>query len=247
MALRANRPGTRPETRQGMRQGARPGMRQGMRLPMRVWDAPVRLFHWAIVLLVAALYASIGAGAMRLHLLAGYAVLALLLFRLVWGLVGSETARFSMLLRNPLAGLRHLARFGGREPDNQVGYSELGGWVALLILLLLLAGVVTGLSAHDGGATEGPLVKHLGKAASDRLTAWHDGPLQIALLVVIGLHALAIAAYAVVKRQNLLRPMITGKKMLPAATRAPRMAPAALAWFILALAAVAAWLIATRA
>ena len=227
MALRANRP--------------------GMRLPMRVWDLPIRFFHWAIVVLVAVSYVSINVNAMRVHLLSGYAVLALLLFRLVWGFVGSDTARFAKFLGSPLAGLRHLARFGGREADNQVGHNEAGGWMVLVILLLLAAEVLTGLAANDDGATEGPLLKYVGKAASDRLTAWHDGPLKIALLAAIGLHVLAIVAYAAIKRQNLLRPMLTGKKMLPAATRAPRMAPAGLAWGILALAAVAAWLIATRA
>ncbi len=226
MALRANRP--------------------GLRLPMRVWDLPIRVFHWAIVVLVAIAYISISLGAPRIHLLSGYAVLALLLFRLVWGFLGSDTARFARLLRSPLAGVRRGARFAGREPDDQVGHSEAGGWMALVLLLLLAAEVATGLAASDGDA-KGPLLKYVGRAAGDRLTAWHDGPLQIALLVVIGLHVLAIVAYAVVKRQNLLRPMITGKKMLPAATRAPRMAPAGLAWGILLLAAIAAWLIATRA
>ncbi len=220
--------------------------RPGMRLPMRVWDAPIRLFHWAIVLLVAAAYVSADLNHVRLHLLCGYAILALLLFRLAWGVVGSETARFAAFLRSPLAGLRRLARSDGRAPDDGLGHAEAGGWLVLAMLLLLLAEALTGLCVSGAGAPQGPLARYVGTVAGDRLSALHAGPLQIALLVAIGLHVLAILAYAVVGRQNMLRPMITGKKLLPAATRAPRMAPTALAWGILALAALAVLLLATR-
>ncbi len=228
MALRANKP--------------------GMRLPMRVWDAPTRLFHWAIVVLVALAYASISLGAVSLHLAVGYAVLTLLLFRLAWGIVGSETARFRALLRSPAAGLRQLARIGKAAPDNEVGHNAACGWMTLLLLLLLAAETVTGLcAAAPGAGPAGPLARHVGQQAAGLLSRLHAGPLQQALLAAIALHLLAVVAYATLKRQNLLRPMITGKKMLPAATRAPRMAPAVLAWLIVVVAAIAVWLLATRA
>lgn len=220
MALRANRP--------------------GMRLPMRVWDGPIRLFHWALVLLVIAAYASAVAGDLRLHRAAGDAVVALLLFRFAWGIIGSETARFSRMVSSPLAGLRQLARINTREPDNQVGHNPACAWVVLALLLLLAAQAATGLAA-------GPWAARIGAGTAGALASLHQGPLQQALLAVILLHLLGIAAYAVLKRQNLLRPMLTGKKMLPAATRAPRMAPVALAWLALLLAAVAAWLLARGA
>lgn len=221
MALRANRP--------------------GMRLPMRVWDLPIRLFHWVVVALIVVSYVSIQGHWMRVHLLSGYAMLALLLFRLAWGFIGSETARFSAFLQNPLSGLHHLARSGRAEPDTRFGHTEAGGWMVLLMLLLLAAQVGTGLCSNDGGATAGPLARYIGKAASDRVSGVH-GALFLALLVLVALHVVAIIAYSAVRRQNLLRPMFSGKKMLPAATRAPRMVPAALAWGILALAAVVVWL-----
>ncbi len=219
---------------------------QTMRLPMRVWDAPTRLFHWIIVLLIATSYVAVQKNWMQLHLLSGYTVLTLLIFRLVWGFVGSDTARFARFLRSPVAGLRHLARFGKREPDNEIGHNEAGGWMVLVMLLALAAQVGTGLFSNDDGATEGPLAKYVGKEMSDRLSGWHEISFYV-LLGLIGLHILAVIAYAAVKRHDLVRPMITGKKRLPAATRAPRMASPILALAVLAVAAAAVWALATRA
>ena len=218
----------------------------GMRLPLRVWDLPTRLFHWVIVLLVAFCYVSMNLNWTELHFWAGYAVLALLLFRLVWGVVGSETARFSAFLRSPIEGLRHLLKFGERGPDDQVGHNEAGGWMVLVILLLLGASAVTGLFANDDGAAYGPLTGWVSKETSDQLSGIHAQLLKVVLLVAIGLHVLAIVAYAAVKRHDLVRPMVTGKKLLPAATRAPRMAPTALAAAILVVAALAVYLVARQ-
>jgi cytochrome b len=219
---------------------------QAMRLPMRIWDAPTRLFHWLLVLLVATGYVTIKRNWMELHLLAGYAMLTLLIFRVVWGFIGSDTARFARFLRSPIAGLRHLAHFARRTPDDEVGHNEAGGWMVLAMLLVLAAQVGTGLFSNDDGATEGPLAKYVDKAVSDKLSGYHGLNFNI-LLGLIGLHIVAIVAYAVVKRHDLVRPMFTGKKRLPAATRAPRMASPILALAILVVAALAVWALATRA
>ena len=215
-------------------------------LPMRVWDAPVRLFHWLLVVLLPADYVTAKRGWMDLHLQLGYALLALLLFRIVWGFVGSDTARFSRFLVSPLAGLRHVSRWRGREPDTQVGHNAAGGWMVLVLLLLIALQIGSGLGANDGlGVTEGPLARHIGGHVSDLLTVLHAYCVY-AIMAAIVLHLAAILLYAVVKGQDLVRPMITGKKRLPAATRAPRMASPLLALLIVALAALAAALIATR-
>jgi cytochrome b len=110
---------------------------QTIRLPMRIWDAPTRLFHWVLVLLIATSYVTVQNNWMDLHLLSGYAILTLLLFRLVWGFIGSDTARFARFLRSPFAALRHLASFTKREPDNEVGHNEAGGWMVLVMLVVL--------------------------------------------------------------------------------------------------------------
>ena len=107
-------------------------------LLMRVWDAPTRLFHWADRaadrLQLRQHQPRTGS---QLHYLSGETVLTLLLFRLVWGFVGSETSRFGKFVRSPVAGLQHLATFGKREPDREIGHNAAGGWMVLLMLLAL--------------------------------------------------------------------------------------------------------------
>lgn len=220
-----------------------------MKLPMRVWDGATRLFHWAIVITLVVSYVSIrsagGANAalwMRVHLISGETSLALLLFRIIWGLIGSETARFGAFLRSPLTGLRHLATLARREPDTQVGHNPAGGWMVVVLLLAVAFQVGTGLFANDDGSTEGPLMQFVPKQTSDTLSKLHGIGFNILLGAVV-LHVVAIVAYGVLKRQDLVRPMITGKKRLPAATRQPRMASQMLAALTLAVAAGVAVLV----
>jgi cytochrome b len=216
--------------------------RQGMMLPMRVWDGPVRLFHWVLVALVLVSWISVEfMNNIRVHMLAGQALMALLLFRFVWGFVGSETARFSHFLKNPLKGLRHLAHFGRREPDTTVGHNEAGGWMVLALLLVLLAQVLTGMFLNNEESfVEGPLAR----LVSSEWGAWamrqHHLIFNVIQVLVLG-HVAAVILYGVVKRHDLVRPMITGKKRLPAATRAPRMASPVLAAVILAACAALVW------
>ena len=203
---------------------------------MRVWDAPTRLFHWAIVLLVAFSYTTVQLGWMKLHFVSGYAILTLLLFRLVWGFVGSDTARFRSFLVSPLKSLTHLAHFTRREVDNQVGHNAAGGWMVLFLLLVLAVQVATGLFSSDDDLNEGPLAKYVGDHASGRLSHLHSLNFNLILGLSI-LHVLAVIAYAAVKRHDLVRPMITGKKRMPAAMRPPRMASSLLALLVLLCAA----------
>jgi cytochrome b len=210
------------------------------RLLMKVWDAPTRLFHWAVVLLVICSYVSNKLDRMTLHMLFGYTMLTLLLFRLAWGFIGSDTSRFSKFLTNPVEGLRHLARFARREPDTEIGHNAAGGWMVLLMLLDLGVQVGTGLFSNDDVLAKGPLAHLVSKKTSDAISQIHTINFYV-LLGLIALHILAVLAYAVVKRQDLVRPMVTGKKRLPAATRQPRLASPALAVVVLACAAVLVW------
>jgi cytochrome b len=231
------------QTMSGIRRG---GSRQTvLRLSMRVWDLPTRLFHWAIVLLVATSYVTIQLDEIRWHLLSGYAMFALLLFRLAWGFVGSDTSRFGRFLKSPVAGFRHLARFRAREPDNEIGHNAAGGWMVLVMLALLAIQVGTGLFSNDDTFTQGPLAHFVSKATSDRISGLHSLNFNI-LLGAMGLHVVAIAAYALIKRQNLLRPMITGRKRLPGNTRQPRMVSSLLAAALVVLAACVVWVVVTR-
>ncbi len=218
----------------------------GLILPMRIWDVPTRLFHWVLVLLIAGSYVTIKTNMLALHILSGEAILALVLWRLVWGLVGSETARFSHFIKSPIAAIQHLLHFPRREPDTQIGHNEAGGWMVLGILALLLAQIGTGLfGKNEEDFVEGPLSKLIAGPLSEKLMGFHLVIFN-AIEIVVLLHVIAIIAYALVKRHDLVRPMFTGKKRLPAATLSPRMASSALAGAVLVVAAGVVWFVVTK-
>ena len=219
---------------------------------IKVWDTPTRLFHWAITLLVATSYLTIkyasGASMERLtalHKLSGYAMLTLLLFRLAWGFAGSDTSRFTQFLRSPLKALQHLRHFPRREPDTQLGHNAAGGWMVLVLLAALAVQAVTGLFTFDD-VPEGPLGGQVSEAAAYWLTSVHRANFNI-ILALMALHVFTIAAYGVVKRQNLVGPMITGRKRLPPGTSPPRIASPWRALLLVLLAAGLVWLTVTRA
>jgi len=213
----------------------------GIKLSIRVWDAPVRLFHWLLVVLVIGLYASQLADAMALHYRLGEITLSLVVFRLLWGIFGSDTARFARFLRPPSAALAHLRDFRRREPDTMIGHNPAGGWMVVILLFLLLIQACTGLFSRADRHSAGPLNHFLAKPASDVVSAIHSFNFYLILAAII-VHLLAIAAYAWFKEQNLVGPMISGRKRLPAATPAPRLGSPflALALYLVAVAVVAA-------
>ncbi len=134
---------------------------------IKVWDLPVRLFHWSIVVLIAAAWATQELNKMEWHMRIGYAILALLLFRIVWGFIGSDTARFVRFLKSPAAALRHLSHLRRREPDREIGHNAAGGWMVLLMLVLLGVQAGTGLFSNDDSDSDGPLMHLIGKDQSD--------------------------------------------------------------------------------
>ena len=190
-----------------------------------VWDVPTRLFHWLTVILVAAAYATWRVNWMDWHAYAGYALLALVVFRLLWGFFGSETARFARFLAAPRRAAGHLAQLLRREPDRQVGHNAAGGWMVLLLLALLLAETLTGIYINNDIADVGPFTELAPAPVANFISALHDVFWQ-ALLVAVTLHVLAVVLYWAAKRQNLLLPMITGCKMLPLGVRPPAQAGA---------------------
>jgi cytochrome b len=191
-------------------------------VPQRVWDLPTRLFHWLIVVLLAGSWITQRLDRMGWHLWCGYAVFAALLFRLAWGVIGSDTARFSQFLKSPIAGLRHLADLRRRGPGHDVGHNAAGGWMVLVLLVLLCVQVATGLCANDQISTQGPLADAVGSANSDWLSHVHAVNFRL-IEAAVALHLLAILVYRL-RGRSLVWPMITGTKRLPAATRPPRMA-----------------------
>lgn len=209
---------------------------------VKIWDPWVRLVHWAIVGLIGLSWWSAETGRMDLHLTSGYLMLTLLLFRLLWGFIGSETARFRHFLRSPLAALGHLRHLLRRTPDTELGHNAAGGWMVLVLLGVLLLQVGTGLFADDQILTRGPLASLVSGAASGWMTFLHIRNFNV-ILGLAALHVVAVAIYALVKGHNLVLPMLTGAKRVPAghARHAPRLASPLLALVLLIAAGAAVW------
>ena len=189
---------------------------------VRVWDLPTRLFHWALVVCVVGLVitANVGGNWMNWHLRLGYTVLSLLLFRLVWGFVGGHWSRFSSFIYGPGTVLAYLR--GDARPEHQVGHNPLGMLSVLALLFILLAQVGTGLISDDEIAFTGPLVRFVsGETVSDA-TGYHKDIGKFIVIALVVIHLLAIAFYKLVKKDNLVRPMLNGDKEVGFPARSAR-------------------------
>lgn len=230
-----------------MNAAGRAGMSQPdpSRRVVLVWDLPVRLFHWSLVLLLPALYFTARWNWMDMHALAGEILLALLLFRLLWGLLGSDTARFSHFLAAPRAVAGYLGHMFRREPDAQAGHNPAGGWMVALMLSLLLVQTLSGLFVQNDVADVGPFTELVPASIENAITDLH-AILWNVLLGLVALHLLAVASYWLVKGQNLVVPMLSGRKMLPAALPRPRTGGLARALLLLGAAIAGAVFISLR-
>jgi cytochrome b len=175
---------------------------------IRLWDLPTRLFHWLLVLAVAAAIGSgkLGGNLIDWHGRIGVLMAGLIVFRLAWGLMGSTYARFAQFFPSP-SKLRAYLRGEWRG----VGHNPLGALSVFGLLGLLAFQVVSGLFANDDITFVGPLFDLVSRDLSNQLTGWHKQSSNL-LLVLIGLHVAAIAYYGHVKKDDLLKPMITGWK-----------------------------------
>lgn len=207
---------------------------------IKVWDGWVRLNHWLILVLMIVSFATAKAHRMDWHMLSGYAILTLLLFRLLWGLFGSENARFAHFLGWPGAAFRQLGKLGRREPDAEVGHNAAGGWMVLLLLALLLTQAVTGLFSYDQIFSRGPLARRAPEWLVDLASSIHVQNFYW-LLGAVAVHVLAVGVYFVAKSHDLLGPMIHGVKKLPVDVEAPRLASPALGLGLLGVSAAVVW------
>lgn len=176
---------------------------------IQIWDLPTRLFHWSLSLLVGVLFLSASIGALDIHELAGEGVLALVLFRLVWGVLGSQTARFSEFL----GGFAAIQKYLVHRDSKSVGHNPLGGWMVVAMLAVLLVQAGTGLIANDGILFQGPLAHRVIGMTSDAASAVHHRLANL-LAVLIVIHITAILLYWLVGNDNLLMPMLSGKKLV---------------------------------
>ena len=186
-------------------------------IPVRVWDLPTRIFHWVLAgcVIGSVATAKIGGNAMTWHLRLGYVVFTLLVFRLVWGLIGGHWSRFRRFLYPPSTVLRYLRGGGHRDEFLDVGHGPLGAMSVFALLTMLALQVGTGLFADDEISTTGPLIKFVSSTTSLLLTKWHKSFGQWLIIALVVLHIAAIVFYLVRKQRNLVWPMIVGDKQLP--------------------------------
>lgn len=206
---------------------------------IRVWDLPTRIFHWALAALAIFSFTTgrIGGDWMAWHLRSGYAILALLLFRIAWGFAGSETARFAHFVRGARAAAAYARDALAGRHGAAVGHNPLGGWMVVAMLAALAFQASTGLFADDEIATQGPLAAKVSNALVSRMSTLH----AVNQWIVAGLAALHVAAIAFYRWAwgvRLVAPMITGAMPAPPGTaREPRQRPG---WLALVLAGASA-------
>ena len=180
-----------------------------MKKIIRVWDLPIRLFHWLLVLCILGSFISvnIGGNAIQWHAYFGYSILVLLVFRIVWGLVGSTHARFTTFFPSKAGILNYLS---GKSP-RVLGHNPLGAISVFALLFVLLVQVFTGLFVDDEVAFQGPLAKYVPNFLVSLFSEIHEGN-QVLIYTLITIHIAAILFYKKIKGEDLIKPMLTGDK-----------------------------------
>ncbi len=175
---------------------------------------PTRLFHWLLVgcIIGSVVTSQIGGNAMVWHFRCGFAIASLLLFRIVWGLIGGRWSRFSTFIYSPATVLRYLK--GEGKPEHAVGHNPLGAASVFAMLVFLIAQVSTGVFSDDEIAAVGPFAKFVSNATVSAATSYHTSIGKYIVIALIVLHLAAIAYYALGRQENLVRPMVNGDKVL---------------------------------
>ena len=211
-------------------------------LAVPVWDVPVRLFHWCLVALLAFSWWSAENERIELHMWSGLAVLSLVIFRILWGIFGSSTARFASFVKGPRAVAAYL---GAPSEFTSLGHTPVGALSVIALLALIGVQVSLGLIISDeDGVYSGPLADLVSFDTSETAREWHETLFNV-LLALVALHVAAIAVYRLVWGKRLTSAMITGRTQAPAGTPPLKRAK----WWIALLCLIAAialtrWIIA---
>lgn len=178
-----------------------------------VWDIPVRLFHWSLAtsILMSFITAQIGGNAMEWHKRIGYFVIGLIIFRVVWGFVGSYHARFKNFVYAPATVINYAKNLFKKDSAHYVGHNPMGGLSVVALIASVGLQTVTGLFSNDDILLEGPYASMVSKAFSDQMTRLHQLNSDL-ILILVGLHLSAIVFYAMFKKEQLIEAMLTGKK-----------------------------------
>jgi cytochrome b len=209
----------------------------------RVWDLPTRIFHWALVACIAGSFITVNMGGdwMQWHFKFGYAVLSLLLFRVVWGFIGGRWSRFASFIYAPSTIVAYFKGHG--KPEQSVGHNPMGSASVFAILGILLLQVASGLFSDDEISNQGPLYKFVTDVWVSRATWYHKEVGSNIVIALVVLHIAAIFYYLYKKKDNLIRPMLQGDKLLTIEAPASRddAASRAVAAVVFALCAGLVW------
>lgn len=180
---------------------------------LKVWDLPLRLFHWSLVILFIAAYATnaLGTNYFTYHLWSGYAIIVLVSFRILWGLVGTYHARFFNFVRNPIATAKYALSVLKRKDKHYAGHNPLGAVMVVVLLATILTQAVSGLFGNDEIFNLGPLYGYVSNELSLQLTSLHR-KLFYWILGAVVVHILAVLVHVFFKRENIIKAMFTGKK-----------------------------------
>lgn len=181
---------------------------------VQAWDLPTRLFHWTLVILIilAPITNKIGGSAFYLHKINGYMILSLILYRILWGFVGGTTARFSTFVR-PISALGYFLDLIRNRSRHFLGHNPLGGLMVLALLAVVGAQAIGGLMTLDDipATIEGPFASKVAESTAEWVSVWHRRGFKVIIALVV-LHLAANLFYTFIKKDNLIRPMVTGVK-----------------------------------
>jgi cytochrome b len=204
---------TEEQAQQAMLKAQQPILQKARPATLKIWDLPVRIFHWALVVAFAAAYITnlLGVNYFKYHVWCGYVVIILVLFRIIWGLVGTYHAKFINFVRNPFATAKYAVSIIKKVDKHYAGHNPLGALMVVMLLLTILIQAITGLFSNDEIFNLGPLYGYISNDLSIVLTAIHQKLFYWILAAVI-LHIIAVFLHVFFKRDNLIKAMMTGKK-----------------------------------
>lgn len=178
-----------------------------------IWDLPLRIFHWLFACTVfASWYTSDQDNDLiDVHMKLGYFALGLLVFRIMWGFVGTKHSRFSSFFPTPSRLRLYITDLRNNQVRNTTGHNPLGSLMVFLMILLISLQAISGLFINDDVFSSGPYYDSVSKEIEKVMFFLHHNVFDV-MIAAIGMHLLAIAYYVRVKKQSLILPMITGKK-----------------------------------
>ena len=190
---------------------------------VKVWDLPTRIFHWSTVFTLLGLWWTADSGEMEYHQILAYLLMVLVVFRIFWGFIGSETSRFHSFIYSPKTVVNYAVVTSKQGISHSVGHNPIGGYMVLALLLVLLLQLVSGLFATDDVLAEGPFYSYVSQQTAEQLTWLHKNLFNL-ILFLVAMHVAAVVLHSI-KGDAIVPAMVTGKKRLTKVVSTPKIVP----------------------